>query len=261
VEESYRDIKHYILISLLFRAVGRHLSMEYEASKILEISLAKIDRKNTSRKQTTGNSTLRRNLLVSSVLKAIKPDAVPGKDILMDYRETKIIDLDVDEANFERDTGCVKSYMSKNFCSDDSVDVEWKPRGCSDLELKGHSNGALNSTCEGIEGNSEDIIMSGHDSPYKENSVFSERFNNTSLVLRNSITLKRPRDSDFGMSHMPRPHKICRVVNNESCEVDTQSVSCLETLFRDSFNEFREQASYDRPFNIAMFPLVSVMAC
>ena len=235
--------------------------MEYEASKILEISLAKIDRKNTSRKQATGNSTLRRNLLVSSVLKAIKPDAVPGKEILMDYRETKIIDLDIDEANFERDTGCVKSHMSKNFCSDDSVDVEWKPRGCSDFELKGHSNGALNSTHERIEENSEDVIMSGHDSLCKDNSVLLERFNNTSLVLRNSMTLKRPRDSDFGMSHMPKPNKICRVVNNESCEVDTQSVSCLETLFRDSFNEFREQASYDRPFNFAMFPLVSVMAC
>lgn len=238
--------------------------MEYEASRILEISLAKIDRRNTSRKQVTATSTLRRNLLVSSVLKAIKPDALPGKDILMDYRETKIIDLDIDEANFERESGLVKSYCSGNVGSGESVDVEWKPRGCSDycdLESKETSDClTVKKTSRNHEENSDDMIMSGRDTCEKENLMAIETFNNTS-VLRNSTTLKRPRDSDFDMSHMPRPHKICRVVNNESCEGDTQGISCLETLFRDSFNEFRDQASYDRPFSFALFPLVSVMAC
>ena len=239
--------------------------MEYEASRILEISLAKIDRRNTSRKQVTATSTLRRNLLVSSVLKAIKPDAVPGKDMLMDYRETKIIDLDIDEANFERESGFVKSFCSRNVGACESVDVEWKPRGCSDycdLELKESLDClTVKKTSRNYEEDSDDMTISGRDTLEKENLMAIETFNNTSSVLRNSLTLKRPRDSDFDMSHMPRPHKICRVVNNESCEGDTQAVSCLETLFRDSFNEFRDQASYDRPFSFALFPLVSVMAC
>ena len=238
--------------------------MEYEASRILEISLSKIDRENTSRKQTTASSTLRRNLLVSSVLKAIKPDAVPAKNILMDYRETKIIDLDIDEANFERETGFLKSYCTKTFGSGESVDVEWKPRGCSDdsdLEMKENSDCVMKSFSKYKEQNLDDSKVVEQDVCIKQNSLFLETCNNTSSVLRNSLSLKRPRDSDFDMSHMPRPHKICRVINNESCEGDTQAVSCLETLFRDSFNEFRDEASFDRPFSFTVFPLVSVMAC
>ena len=239
--------------------------MEYETNKILEISLAKIDRKNASRKQSTASSTLHRNLLVSSVLKAIKPDGIPGKDILMDYRETKVIDLDIDEANFEKETCFVRSNFSRKTISVESVGVEWKPRGCSepcDLKVINNSDCEMHEISKKSEESCTDVNSNWQKMPGQENSMLLlETLNNSSSDLRNSLSFKRPRDSDFDMSHMPRPNKICRIVNNESCDEDTQAVTFLETLFRDSFNEFRDQASYDRPLNFATFPLVSVMAC
>lgn len=238
--------------------------MEYETNRILEISLAKIDRNKASRKQATANSTLRRNLLVSSVLKAIKPDALPGNDILMDYRETKIIDLDIDEANFEKEVSSIKNHLNRKSHSIDNVDVEWKPHGNNessefdimenvDCQMKAINTKSTES-CSDVNRNCQNCLE-------KDAAMFLETMNKSETDLRNSLSFKRPRDSDFDINHMPRPHKICRVVNNDSCDVDTQAVSCLETLFRDSFNEFRDQAPYERPLNFAPFPLVSVMAC
>lgn len=237
--------------------------MEYETSRILEISLAKIDRRNASRKQATVNSTLHRNLLVSSVLKAIKPDVLPGKDILMDYRETKIIDLDIDEANFEKEASFVKTVSNRKTHLVGTIHSEWKPRGNSeslDLEMKDNLDCETKENSERTDDCRQDINQN-QQNYYDMDFPVYETYNTTSSFLRNSLSFKRPRDSDFDMSHMPRPHKICRVVNNDSGDADTQAVSCLESLFRDSFNDFQDQTSYDRQLNFASFPLVSVMAC
>ena len=245
--------------------------MDYEMDKILEISLAKIDRNKTSRKQTATSNTLRRNLLVSSVLKAIKTDTIPSNEILMDYRETKLIDMDLEEAEFEitrRESLHSKSYSKMN-CPANKVH-EWKPRAsdeCSDFEIRD------NFDTEMVENNESDCSTKTFDienhveniRPCVDDVEHDDRSQtiNNKPDLRKSLSFKRPRDSDFDMSHMPRPNKICRAFTKDdsSCEFDTQAITCLETMFKDSFTDLVDQSNYDRPMNMLSFPLVSVMAC
>ena len=246
--------------------------MDYEANRILEISLAKIDRAKTSRKQLNATNTLRRNLLVSSVLKAIKTDSLPGQDVLMDYRESKIIDLDFDEANFEvkgKETDFVRSHSTvQRLSPSQSIEHEWKPRAsseCCDWDMKENFDSGLAGTKEKYADELCTDCLKDRDSSPKclgqDCGRSLEALNNTP-DLRKSLAFKRPRDSDFDMSHMPRPNKICKVIRtDESCDFDTQAVSCLETMFRDGFNELVEANSYELPINFATFSLVSVMAC
>jgi len=249
--------------------------MEYEADRIFEISLAKFDRSKTSRKQSSTSSKLHRNLLVTSVLKAITTDSSSGSGSLMEYRESKIIDMDLDEANYDmvNQERCLPIKANRT-CTGSKVQngYEWRPRVCGecncDIDCE-HSSAAKVCQLSGIsrELSTVEVML---DSARPDSD--KETCENIQTVLpeqeiRKNLTTKRPRDSSSDMSHMPRPNKIFKAYDscNHIKSNDAHTMSALENLFRDGFNELVEQNNMDRPgasiHSFMTFPLVTVMAC
>lgn len=250
--------------------------MEYEADRIFEISLAKFDRSKTSRKQSSTSSKLHRNLLVTSVLKAITTDSSSGNESLMDYRESKIIDMDLDEANYDmvNQERC-QPIKANRTCTGSKAQngYEWRPRVCGgecscDIGSE-HSSAAKACQLSGIHKELSTVdVMLDCSSPDSD----KETCENIQSVLpeqeiRKNLTTKRPRDSSSDMNPMPRPNKIFKAYDscNHIKTNDAHNMSTLENLFRDGFNELVEQNNMDRPnssiHSFMTFPLVTVMAC
>jgi len=70
--------------------------MAVEMNKIIEISLAKIENSKT-RKVTGRSSLLHRSLLVNSLLNRVRSNDKDNPEPLMNYREPKSIDMELDE--------------------------------------------------------------------------------------------------------------------------------------------------------------------
>ncbi len=255
--------------------------MEYGADRILEISLSKFDRCKSSRKQSSTSSKLHRNLLVTSVLKAIQVDSTIQGENLMEYRETKLIDMDLDEANMEicrKDTSLLKDKPKS--CFECKVqNHEWKPRASHETEDPVENNCChLSNNCLGNSPSNENELTfckeTCTESKNQEVSVeIPEKIEANRAVITKQemrkLSYKRPRDSNLDMNHIPRPNKIFKGYGNDSSAQiinnnDTQAVSSLENLFRDSFNDLMDSGNLDRDssmYTCLALPLISVMAC
>ncbi len=249
--------------------------MEYATDRLLEISLAKFDRSKTQRKQSSTSSKLHRNLLVSSVLRAIKIDSNSQENCLMDYRESKLIDMELDDVNLEISRQEIWKQKNKNrtYSEYKVQDAhEWKPRVC-DGPCREPTIDCETSKISGTEHihqqSKKTKLLENYDAGMgkKIASNDEQRGNLQTVFSKQEIRNKRPRDSNSDMNHVPKPNKIFK--GSDSCDQvassDTQAVSSLENLFRDSFNELVDRENLDRRdtaiHSLFSLPLVTVMAC
>lgn len=77
--------------------------MAAEKCKLLEISLAKIEKSKSSRKCFGKSSVLHRNLMVNSVLNKVRTSEKSyNSDIFLNYREPRSIEMDIEEQEIEK---------------------------------------------------------------------------------------------------------------------------------------------------------------
>eukprot|EP00794_Sanderia_malayensis_P015781 gene15781-17374_t len=257
--------------------------MEYGTDKILEISLAKFDQSKITRKQSSTSSKLHRNLLVSSVLRAIKIDSdLTSEDCLMDYRESKLIDIDLDESTKEIPRR--EMYLQKNktmLGPEYKVHEcpEWKPRACdggcresTDDHKLLSSNSKINKTeCSTIKDLHCFASEIGSHNLKPVADVEEKKYLKVETALKEQeirkLSAKRPRDQNSDMNRVPKPNKISKVYDacDRTMNSPTQEVSSLESLFRDSFTDLMDTTENDSErsslhLHFAL-PLVTIMAC
>ena len=276
--------------------------MEHELDRIVEISVAKMDSSRT-RKQSSlykTSSKLHRDLMVSSVLKALKTDKY--EDSLMAYREPKIIDFDMeDSVSFQKSRSVKTNSRSPHSLSSKQKDLGphiTKPRDSSLVSsmpnlvtggkpVSNHCNKdvKMENSCTIDLTRPLKRSRTGEE-PSKfytvENKVQIPQITADERGIHNrgklSSCVKRPNDSSVGDHCKPqkrsRRHCITSITstgrdsNSDVSEMKWEpSISALACLFQDSFNDLIPEDEGNCPSSSFRFqptpslPCVEVMAC